>query len=103
MENEIMNTELETEVNDFEAENDVIVVEEEEEADAGKAIAVAVALIAGAVVATAAIIRKNKGKFTEWQIKRLEKKGYMVTKCEQVEAVECECEDAVEEVEEDED
>lgn len=98
MENEIMNNEMEAEVIDFETENEAIVAEDT--ADVGKAVAVAVALVAGAAIAIGAIVRKNKGKITEWQIKRLERKGYMVTKCESVDDSECECEEIVEEDEE---
>lgn len=99
MENEIMNNEMEAEVIDFETENDVMVVEEE--GDLGKAVAVAVALVAGAAIAIGAIVRKNKSKITEWQIKRLERKGYMVTKCESdADDSESECEEIVEEDEE---
>lgn len=94
MENEIMNNEMETEVIDLDMENDVI---ETEETDVGKAAAVAVAIGIGVAVAIVAIVRKNKSKFTEWQIRRLEKKGYVVTKCEETEATDCECEEIVEE------
>lgn len=100
MENEIMNNEMEVETTDVIDSNDVMFVTEE--SDAGKAIGVVIALGAAAALATIAIARKCKGKMTEWQIKRLEKKGYIVTKAETVESTEeegCE-EDSTEETEE---
>lgn len=97
MENTIMNNEMDIEVIDL--------VNEAEVADttskgAGKAIGLIVAAGIGAAVVITAIVRKNKGKLTDWRIKRLEKKGYVVTKLEKADDANEGCEDYSEEIEE---
>lgn len=78
MNTEIINNEMELE----EIENVAEVMEacEAPEATDGKKIA---GIVIGAVaVGVAALIYKNRKKFESWQIKRLEKKGYVVYKPE---------------------
>lgn len=53
----------------------------EPEETSGKGISVvAVGAVLAAIGVGVAVVRKRKGKLDEWRIKRLEKKGYVVTK-----------------------
>lgn len=71
MENEIM-------TNEIEVVEDVEVVEEQPQKSGAGIIALAVG--AGIVAGVTALICKNKHKFEEYRIKKLEKKGYVVYK-----------------------
>lgn len=54
-----------------------------EETGNGIPVAVVGAAVVGIGLGIAAV-KKGKGKLTEWNIKRLEKKGYVVTKPEDI-------------------
>lgn len=63
----------------------------ETEETSGKGLGVvAVGAVLAAVGVGIAVARKNKGKLDEWRIRRLEKKGYVVTKPEDVVETEAE-------------
>lgn len=81
MEERIMNNEMYVEDIDNE---EAIVVCEDTDNSGENSIGVVLALAAAAVVGIGALIAKRKGKFDEWRIKRLEKKGYVVLKPDQV-------------------
>lgn len=83
MENEIMNNE-EMNVEEVNMEEDVIVVcEDPDDSNDGSPVGLVIAGIA-LVVGVGAWILKRKGKIDEWRIKRLEKKGYVVLRPDQV-------------------
>jgi hypothetical protein len=89
MENEIMNNEMNVE--DVNLEEDVIVVCEDPDNSDENPVGAVIALAAAAVVGITALILKRKGKFDEWRIKRLEKKGYVVLRPDQVNNDDAEC------------
>ena len=92
MTEEIMNTneEMETysneESSDYsdipstDSESEIVWVDEEQNSNAGK---IALAIIGGAIALGGVVIAKNKNKINAWRdkraIKRLAKKGYVVT------------------------
>lgn len=78
MENEIMNNGMDVEelVN---AEDVIECCEDLVPLGNGKKL-IGFGLVAGIAVGAVALIRKNRGKLEQWQIKRLEKKGYVVYK-----------------------
>ena len=79
MENEIMNNE-EMNVEEIDLEEDVIVVCEDTDNSDESPIGLIVALGIAAAAGIAALIAKKKGVFDEMRIRRLEKKGYVVTR-----------------------
>lgn len=81
MENEIMNTEM---VEDVEIYDGVEETTEDSDTMSGKTIAGLV--FGGVLVLAGVLLYKNREKFTEWRIKKLQKKGYVVYKPEEVEA-----------------
>lgn len=98
MNNEIMNNGMNVE--EVNLEEDVIVVCEDPSNDENP-VGVVIALAAAAVIGIGAIIMKRKGKFDEWRIKRLEKKGYVVLKPDQVNSKNInDCADEAEEIDE---
>ena len=96
MENEIMNN-TEMNVEEVDLNEDVIVVCEDPDNSDDNPIGVILALGAAAVIGVSAFILKRKGKFDEWRIKRLEKKGYVVLRPDQVNTADSDGCDEVEE------
>lgn len=82
MKNEVMET-----VND---EVEVIDTDEVETGEGIGKLAVAGAVLAGAAALGAIAYKKGKGKLRDWQIRKLEKAGYQVTKPETEEVSEAE-------------
>ena len=62
------------------SESDIVWVDEKQDSNAGK---IALAIIGGAIALGGVVIAKNKNKINAWRdkraIKRLAKKGYVVT------------------------
>lgn len=100
MENEIMNDVMDVAEemgNDFilEEVTDITIAEPEPSSNPIKGLLIIGGIVAGALLIKN-LIKKNKGKFTEWEIKRLEKKGYKVILDQEDVA---QCDECVEEVE----